>query len=186
MAQPTLSYGELLYGLVELQIAPISAAGVQGSWIPWSGVSLDVGVETETAQQEANDRVLGSVRVTKNGTISIEAGHMIAEIAEALYGAEKLLTGAGSTEKIEIKVNADDDMPAFALRGRVRGGKGDAGAGGGDAVFETIGSCYATDGLAPSFSGGSFWSPGVEAIIVPDSAGDIFKLTQRATAAALS
>jgi hypothetical protein len=186
MAEPTLSYGELLYGLRELQIAPIDSSGVQGSWIAWSGVSLEAGVEVETAQQNANDRVIGTARTTTHGTLSAEAGHMPSEVAEALYGLDRLVAGSGSSETVTLTVNADDAMPAFALRARVRGGKGDGNTGGGDAVFETIGTCYVTGGFGPSFSGGSFWSPGVEAIVVPDSAGDIFKLTQRATAAPLS
>ncbi len=181
-----VNYGGALYGLRELQIAPISATGVRGSWVDWSGVSLEFGLEIENAQQEANDSTIATVTITKQGTFSIEAGHMSPEVADIVYGLTLTTAGSGSTETKELEVSTEDELPAFAIRGRMIGGKGQDGGGGGDAVLESVGACYANDGFTPSFSGGSWWSPGIEGVILPSSSGALFKLTQRATAAVLS
>lgn len=181
-----VNYGEALYGLRELQVAPIDSSGVRGAWVDWSGVSLEFGLEIETAEQDANDATIATVTVTKRGTFNIEAGHMPPEVAEIVYGAALTTTGSGSTEVKTLEVSTEDEKPAFAIRGRMIGGKGQDGGGGGDAVLESIGACYANNGLAPSFSGGAWWSPGVEGVILGDGSGKLFKLAQRATAAVLS
>jgi hypothetical protein len=182
-----VNYAETTYGLRELQVAEIdSSTGATGSWVDWSGVSLEFTVETEAAQQEANDKVIAQVRLNKWANFSIEAGHMPPDVAEIVFGITLSTSGSGATEEKEMLVNADDDTPAFAIRGRIIGGKSLDGGGGGDAVLESVGACYANSGFSPTFSGGSWWSPSVEGVILPDSSGDIFKMTQRATAAVLS
>ncbi len=187
MPTPPVNFGEAVYGMRELEIAPI-VGGNKGAWVPWSGVSLEFGIETETAEQKANDIVIATVTLNTRASFKIEAGHAPFEVLVAIYGSDLVTTNPGTAnEEKALTVNVDDDAaPAFAIRGRMIGGKNAAGGGGGDMLMETIGGAYATSGFTASFANGSWWSPGVEGVILPDAAGDLFKLIQRATAAVLS
>lgn len=183
-----VNYGQAVYGLRELEIAAI-VAGVRGAWMPWSGVTLEFGIEVETAEQMANDIVIATITLARRGNFTITAGHADLDVLQAIYGGTPATINPGAAdEEQSLTMNVEDDsFPPFAIRGRVIGGKGVGGDGiGGDMVFETVGEAYATGGFSGSFDSGGWWSPGVEGVILPDSSGDLFKVTRRKTAAVLS
>ncbi len=178
-----VNYGEAVYGLHELQIAPV-VAGVVGAYVDLPGKTLSYSIVHDEDVQKANDQVVATIKLPAQVEWEMEAGLYPLAAIEIMYGGTLTVTGSGATEETEFVTNVDDDSnPCFAIRGRAIAGKGSDGGGGGD-MHVLIPRAYTTGNREGSLQGENFFSPSFSGVGLPDAAGDMLKETQRATAAA--
>jgi hypothetical protein len=184
---PDIDYGEAVYGLRELQIAPYSG-GSLGSWMNLPGLTLTYRLIREQAEMRSNDQVVATTSKVSKVEWDIEAGPFPLEVINAMFGGTLTTTGVSPNEQKTLKFSVNDETPDFAIRGRAIGGKtppSSGGGGGGDMVLR-LNWCQVTGNLEGSMQDQNWLSPKISGVGLEHSTDGLMSVVTRETAAAFA
>jgi hypothetical protein len=184
---PLIDYGEAVYGLRELQVAPY-VGGALGAWMNLPGLTLTYRLVREQSELRSNDQVVATTSKMVKVEWEIDAGPFPMEVINAMYGGTLTTTGSSPNEEKELKFSVEDDTPDFAIRGRAVGGKTPPAAGGGaggDMVLR-LNWCQVTGNLEGSMQDQNWMSPKVSGVCLEHPTDGLMSVITRETAAAFA
>lgn len=169
----------LPYGLREVRIALLSAAGVPGTFVKLpNGQTLSFSEKEDFQELRGDDKVIAK---RGNGPIvewDLEAGGIDLAAYAIMNGGVVTTTGAAGTLKNVYAKTGTDAKPSFWAEGQAMSESG------GD-FHVTLYKCKADGGIQGELKDGEFWVTKASGTGIANAANKLYDFTENATAAAI-
>lgn len=170
----------LPFGLRDVKVAPVSAAGVVGTMVDLPNAQTLSFTEDEDFTQLRGD---DAVRATRGSgaTVSwdLEAGGISLEAYVIINGGTLTVTGVTPSVKKKYTKKATDARPTFWAEGQAMSESG------GDFHY-TLYRAKADGGVEGSLADGEFWITKASGTAIADASDNLYDLTLNETVAAIT
>lgn len=174
-----LATNALPFGLRDVKVYPIDAAGTVGAAVDLPGSRIFSFAESEEFEELRGDDVV----LAQHGggpivTWSLEAGGISIDAYKVLSGGTVTTAGVTPNLKKTLAKKGTDARPYFKVEGQVISDSG------GD-VHAVVYKCKATSDLGGSFQNGQFFLTGASGVGIAEAADKLWDLVQNETATAI-
>lgn len=112
--------GEIARGLADLQVAPLEAGDVAGTWVDVPGArSLSFNTESDSDELEGDNQIIAKVRNAPSLTGSIEIGRINLAALAVMLGGEVETDGTSGVTRLDQ--SATVDMSFYSIAGQAPG-----------------------------------------------------------------
>jgi hypothetical protein len=176
MAAPELS---LPYGLRDVKLRPIDAAGVVGASVDLpAGRTLSFSEAEDFEELRGDDRVIAIRGKGPKVEWELESGGISLAAYRIMAGGTLTLTGVAPNEKKSFKKLDTDARPYFQVEGQAISDSG------GD-FHAVLFRARASDTLEGELSDGQFWLTAASGEAIGNAAGELYEFVQNETAVAI-
>ena len=170
----------LPYGLRDVKVTPIDAAGVEGDAIDLpNGRTFSFEEAEEFEELRGDDKVVATRGQGASVSWELESGGISLEAYAALNGGTVVESGIAPAAKRTYTKKGTDSNPRFKVEGQAISESG------GD-FHVVLPNCKATEGVEGELSDGAFWLTGASGTAIPDPTSDtVYEFVQNETAVAI-
>lgn len=169
----------LPYGLRDIKLTPISAAGVLGTAVDLpASQTLSFSEAEEFVEIRGDDKVQGVRGRGAQVDWELEAGGISLEAWAVLSGGTLTSSGTTPNRIKKFSKKGADARPYFKAEGQAISDSG------GD-VHGVLFKCKVNDTLEGEFADGEFWVTSASGIAIPNVTDDLYDLIQNETATAI-
>ena len=117
-----MGHAEIGWGLEDLQVAPITGAGVVGTWVDVPGArSLSFNVSSDSDELEGDNDIIGKVRKPKSLTGSIEIGKINLPALAVMLGGSVATSGTTPAVVSKLDEAAGSGINYYRIAGQAPG-----------------------------------------------------------------
>lgn len=171
----------LPYGLRDVKITPISAAGVLGTPVDLPNSRTFSFEENEDFEElRGDDKVVATRGQGASVGWELESGGISLEAYAAINGGAVVVSGVTPAQVKTYTKLSSDSKPRFQVEGQAISESG------GD-FHVTLPNCKATEGVEGELSDGAFWLTGASGTAIADPNTDVvYEFVQNETAVAIA
>lgn len=169
----------LPYGLRDVKLTPIDAAGALGTAVDLPASRTFSFSEAEDFEELRGDDIVQAIRGKGPGVEwSLEAGGISLAAYKVLAGGTVTTSGVTPNEVKSFKKLGTDTRPYFKVEGQAISDSG------GD-FHAILFKCRTSDTLEGEMSDGAFWLTSASGRAIPNAAGDLYEFKHNETVTAI-
>lgn len=169
----------LPYGLRDIKVTPISAAGVIGTMVDLPNARTLSFEENEDFEQlRGDDKVVAERGQGPTVSWELEGGGISLEAYVVINGGTLVVSGLTPNQKKVYSKKSTDSKPRFMIEGQSLSESG------GD-FHQVLYNAKATDGVSGEQADGAFWLTGASGSAIGNADDDLYDFVQNETAAAI-
>ncbi len=166
----------LPYGLRDLKITPINAAGALGTPVDLPNARTLSFEENEDFEDlRGDDKVVAQRGQGPTVAWELEGGGISLEAYAAINGGTIVVTGVTPNAKKTYSKKGTDSKPSFKIEGQALSESG------GD-FHQVLYNCKATDGVSGEMADGAFWLTGASGGAIANATDQLYDFVQNETA----
>jgi hypothetical protein len=171
----------LPYGLRDVKISPISAAGVVGTSVDLPNSRTFSFEENEDFEElRGDDKVVATRGQGSTVSWELESGGIMLEAYAIMAGGLVVTSGVTPAQKKTYTKLGADSKPRFKVEGQAMSESG------GD-FHVVLYNCKATEGISGELGDGAFWLSSGSGSAIPDPSTDkVYEFIQNETAAVIT
>jgi hypothetical protein len=170
----------LPYGLRDVKIRPIDAAGTVGASVDLPAARTFSFTEAEDYEElRGDDRIIAIRGKGPKVEWELESGGISLAAYKIMAGGTNTLTGVTPNEKLTFKKKDTDSRPYFQVEGQAISDSG------GD-FHATVFKCRASDSLEGELSDGQFWLTSASGTGIGEADGDLYEFVENETEVAIA